>query len=862
MPPTRSRAVLAWLLQLLGWCALVVVACPALLTSGAVDQPDEYLEFHAATLAFFADGLELGRLYWWNPYKHGGGSVFGDPTTLAPFYPLMGILRWTPLDLLLPLAMVLHLALGAMGLQRLARALGAGRAGATAAGVTGLLASWSVVPLVDGQLDVVAIVAWTPWTLLALLAALRALQAARGSPERARAPGYVVAAALCLALVGLGCHARFAAVTFAAVGLTGVCLWLMPPEGHRPRPLGWALALGGTLLLGGLLSAPAVVPAAAEVALSRAGPPGDLSSLSGQVLPLHGMPGLVYPKALVLDERWHHVGVGLLLCLATLSDRRGRWLLAAGGLLMLLAMGSSGPLFFVVRPAYWLLYPVESSVGWLGLPLLAVAVGLAVDRLAADGAQTSPSRAWPLVAAVGLAAMLLGWWADRRVYQPSIRSVQPLADAALVHGAVAVVALTTLLALGRRLGARRLGAALLALLLVDGLIYSWRVHGAMEGPRVRPSEFVASPGILDGIARPKPAGRVLEWPLQRVRGIPACLDATRATGHGWYHADWIDPLVLVPREAREVVDAALPRNAGARSGLPQVGGRAKIPPMPWSALVNWMSARDPGPDGEDEVGDDAAGPLVRRGPPIPVTAPTPWGPLDELIARRLPPRCEDGPLMGEAPPQRWIPRAFEVLHVHHVVSVEPLEALPGTRAVSADVGARVVSADVLGRAVPSDMGARLEVVDPRPPALLSPGVREAADLKDAERLVFGTDLDLRERAVVVAPAPSLPGGAPAASAARVLEWSPGRWTVELPPGGGLLTVAERHHPGWRAMDGQGARLETVAANLVMLAVVVPEGVERVTLRFEPPGLGRGLTLGAVGLLLLLGLVLFGPRRRM
>jgi len=847
--PTRTRAALGLSLELLAWSALVLVACPGLLVNAWVDQPDEYLEFHAATLAFFAAALEQGRLDWWNPYKHGGGSVFGDPTTLAPFYPLMLLLRWVPLDLLMPAALVLHLALGAAGLNRLARSLGVGPAGGVAAGICGLLSTWSVVPLVDGQLDMAAIVGWTPWALLALLHAMRSLQAARGSPERARFPRMIAAAALCLGLVALGSHARFAAVTFATVGVAGTTLWLLPPEGRRPHPLAWGLVLGGALVLGGLLAAPALLPAIAELAVSRSGPPDNLARLSGQVLPAHGLPGLIYPRALVLDERWHHLGVGLLVCLSGASDRRCRWLMAASVVLLLMAMGSSGPLFFLVRPVFWLLYPVESSVGFLALPMLAVVAGLAVHRLtgALETGDEAWLRRWRGVLLIGLPVVLLGWWADRGLYLPSVRSVGPLQTASLVHGVLAVGGLAAVLALGRRLGPRRLAVAVLALLLADGLAYSWRVHAAIESPRVRPSDFVSSPSILDGLERRRPSGRVLQWPQRRIRGIPSCLHHTTSTGHGWFHAGWLDPVRLAQEEGREVVDAALPRNAGARSGIPQVGGRAKVPPMPWSAMANWMSARATGPGVADEEDDDdrrpgSTEPLLRRTTPLAVGGTTPWGPLGDIVDRHGPPCCEHGPLRGGVTEERWIPRVLELLHVHHVVSTTPMDRLPGADAV------------------PSAEGARFAVVDPRPLALMSAELLVAADLEEAERLIFEDEVDLRVRAVVLAPAPELHGGGGAPAVVGVTDHSPGRWTLVTPSDAGLVTVAERYHPGWQALDGQGRELVTLSANLTMLGVVVPAGTERVQLRFRPPDLGRGLAVGGGALLLSLVLLVAGLRR--
>ena len=146
-PIPRSQTAL----QLLAWCGLVLVLCPALTDFSAVDLPDEFLEFHVGSLSFFADELASGQISWWNPYKHGGGSVFADPICLAPFYPMALLLPVLPLDLFIQLAWVLHLGLGALGVQRWTRELGAGFAGSTAAALCVLLGSNPIIALVDGS---------------------------------------------------------------------------------------------------------------------------------------------------------------------------------------------------------------------------------------------------------------------------------------------------------------------------------------------------------------------------------------------------------------------------------------------------------------------------------------------------------------------------------------------------------------------------------------------------------------------------------------------------------------------------------------------------------------------------------------
>jgi hypothetical protein len=824
--PHRSPA---WhgALALLAYAVLVVVMDPALLSHGTVDLPDDYLEYGVADFAFFADEIRQGHLPAWNPYKLGGGSIFGDLCRMASHYPVLLLLAILPLDLAILLTWVLHLSLAALGVDRLARQLGAGALGGTAAGITCMLASPSVLALVDGTLDNLSFFALLPWTLVFLLRAGGALSDPGSS--RGAAGRQVALAGLCLGLIGLGAHTRFAAISFAAVGLTGVVLWLLPPAGARPSLKGWTLALASALGLGVLLAAPVLLPTYLEISATRAPPTGDPASLVGQVLTPSGITGLVFPRVLFLDERWHHLGAIVLVCLLTLrSDRRGRALLVSSVVLVLLGLGAPGPLFFLVKPLHWLLYPVEVAVAVMAVPLLAAAVGLAVDRMTRpDGPAGSALLRAALVLVVGLVAVGLGWMGSSSIYPRGLVEVRQLAMTSAIHGAAAVAALALVIGLSRRLGPRRLGVALLVVILADGLTYAGRVQALLPSHADPPSRFVQAPEALRGLRGAQgPEGRVLVWPLRSIRDFSACLDDPAVSGHGWGANVHGDPLASIIRDARELHASPVPRNGGARAGIPHVGGRARVPPMPWSVFAWWLSSGGPLSQG--------AGPgsrIVRRpqgqGPP-PARGPCAQGPLD----------------LGAEGASRWVPVVLEILHVHWIVSDRAVAQFPGARPIEGTVTA------------PSRFG----VSDPRPPALLSPRVERVQSLGQAEQVVFGDGLDLRRTAVVLASqVPELPQGAGGALVVPVSSWRAGRWDLALPSSAGLLTVAERFHPGWRARDQRGEELRVVAANFVQTGVVVPEGTTRVTLRFVAPGTGAGLLAGLLGLVLtaLLG----GWRRR-
>ncbi len=806
--------------SLLAWSALVLVLCPALLDFSMVDLPDEYLEFNVSGLSYFADGLSDGRVGWWNPYKHGGGATFADPTCLAPFYPMAALLALLPLDVFVLLAWVLHLGTGAAGMQRWAEELGAGRAGAVVAGLAVALGSGPVVALVDGQLDHLAVLAWLPWVLALLQRRFRRMTES-GAP--ARGLGQVALIGLLLGLIGLGAHARFAAIAFATAGLAGGLLWLLPPGGRRPRPAEWALTVAGALVLGAALAAPVLLPTALELGLTRADAPPGAGGLVGQALPWRGLTGLVHPRALVVDERWYHLGPVVLLPLAlAVREARLRAALVTGLVLLLMGMGAAGPLALLTRPIRWLLYPVETGVAAMSLPFLAVAAGLAVDRLVRDS-EGETRRAGALaafVAVAGLALVGLGTLADMGLYSSILEGPRRLALQSAAHGGLAVASLALILAAGRRLGARRLALCLLVLTLADGLAYGWRVQAAIPSPRARPSEFVAPPPTLAGLERS--GSRVLAWPLEAPRDRAPCLDSL-SSGHGWGRDRWSDPTAELPDRAARVLAGPLHQNAGAASGIPRVGGRAKVPPMPWSVLTWWLS--DEGPV---DLGTRA------------------WMPRDREAA--VPDRADcrpDGPLnLGSETEADWLPSLLEVLHVRWVLTTRPVETVPGARPIRGASGAL-----------------RFQLDDPRPIALLSPELQRVASIEAAEELIFARGTDLRRTAVVLGDRAEMVvlGSGQAPATAEVTARHGGAWTVHLPPEGGLLTVAERHHPGWQARADDGRRLETVAANLVQLGVVVPSGVNRVELRFRPPGLGVGLGVGGLAIAVLL-LLLAGSRR--
>jgi hypothetical protein len=96
------------------------------------------------------------------------------------------------------------------------------------------------------------------------------------------------------------------------------------------------------------------------------------------------------------------------------------------------------------------------------------------------------------------------------------------------------------------------------------------------------------------------------------------------------------------------------------------------------------------------------------------------------------------------------------------------------------------------------------------------------------------------------------------SAVRVVSWRPGRIEVEVPAAGEKLLATSLPFPaGWTGR-ASGADLRRLTVDSAYTGFVVPDGASRVELRFRPPGLRAGLTLGLVSLALVAVLLL---RRR-
>ena len=127
----------------------------------------------------------------------------------------------------------------------------------------------------------------------------------------------------------------------------------------------------------------------------------------------------------------------------------------------------------------------------------------------------------------------------------------------------------------------------------------------------------------------------------------------------------------------------------------------------------------------------------------------------------------------------------------------------------------------------------------------------------------GRPIEVPLRGVTEKPLPGLPQGAagPAAGSARLVSYGDEHVVVaSSSEKRSLLVLTDVAFPGWKAtVDGQPAKIERV--NYLMRGVVVPPGTHRVEMRYEPSSWRLGWIVSLVSLLVLIGLVVAGIRRR-
>jgi hypothetical protein len=427
----RGRLLRARVVRELAAVAAVLVALSIVLSPlvlhGELPRATDTTAFYAPFAAFLHDQLSHGTLPLWNPTAFAGQPFAADAQSGVLYPPALAAFGLLSASSGLVALTIFHYTLAALGAYAFARAVGAGRIGATYAGIA-YGASGQLVARSE-MLGLLAGVSWLPVCLAA------AELCARSRPERR--PAAVMLLGACLAGSILAGSQQLAAVTAIAAGI-----WLWTRAGRR----GVVLAIAA-VAAAALLAAVALLPRLELLHRSSsadgvADPDGIGSLVRGDLRALYGPFGVSHSELTTL-----YVGAltPVLALYALAALRRRRWPLTALGLFALVwATGLAG----------WLLGPVplvrslatHEPVRATAVLLLALAVlaGLAVSRM------TTRRPSLLLLGAAALATLAIG-------------GGTPWREAFLLPLAAGLVCLPLL---GGRRVALGLGAALLLVVAV------------------------------------------------------------------------------------------------------------------------------------------------------------------------------------------------------------------------------------------------------------------------------------------------------------------------------------------------------------------------------------------------------------
>ena len=540
----RRELGLAWL----GYTSLGALLLWRAWTPRAVDRlllggPDgDFLRQFLPWRVFVARTWASGRMPLWNPHQDGGTPALADPQ-LAVLYPWRFVQvpfalggRSLGLPSLIGEA-IAHIGLAGALTFGLLRALGARPAAAALGGLAYALSGFLTGYPLD-QLAVLDSAAWLPGILWGLAVATRT-----ADPRRRRSAALGAGAATALSL--LAGHPQT-----LSFGLLSGALWLLAEaadlgrarvrqdgRAFGPRRAG-AVATWWWLSAAGLSAAQWWPSAEFLAAASRELTRTEL--LAG--LPPRDWVQLFAPHAM---SRWSPLYVGapvlLLAAWGLVRAPATRFWLGLSGIGLLWSLGGNGPLvplLLRVSPAMPPFRHQERAAVLVALGL-AVAAGLAAERLAADERRRWREPAWlAAVAAVGLG--LIGGIALRTGWVPT-GADGPWAWAdATTHGALhAALAATwmAMVAAGCRVSPRSVAAlGGLALVLAHDLLAANAGHALGPWPEGGPFDRDARVEILRERAKD---GRVSSE--GRLPG-----GANAASLHGFYDATGDSPLHLSP----------------------------------------------------------------------------------------------------------------------------------------------------------------------------------------------------------------------------------------------------------------------------------------------------------------------------
>jgi hypothetical protein len=460
----------------------------------------DILHFFVPLHVFIAEALRHGRLPQWNPLLYGGYPLLAEPDA-GVFYPPNLLFQLAPPATAATLFVVLHLPIAAGGTYLLARALGRGAMTAAIA-ATGYVTSGYLLSMHGGHLYLASA------ALLPFAVALLVRLGAAPSPRR------VALAALGVALLVL--NGDLQAVFFAS--FFGLALALAADPATRASRL-WASSwVLGAIGLGASLAAMQMWPAVllAQTTVRAHGVPLE-EAASWALSPVRWldfllpMPfGISYPDnsywGAIFVDSVHHIPwapslylspLFILLPFATIwrtHSTRDRVLFTIGICSLLLAAGTALPFF-----AWWHRFmPLGNLFRYpekFALPTTLVLVLLGAAALEARPDRETRTHA---LLFFGVAATLVAV-ATWMVLEPAglesviarglVRSSSPSTAAealgnltsALWHVAIACVAFGLILGVVRKKRPQIVQWALLALVLVDGIVEGGRVLSFGDG---------------------------------------------------------------------------------------------------------------------------------------------------------------------------------------------------------------------------------------------------------------------------------------------------------------------------------------------------------------------------------------------
>jgi hypothetical protein len=473
-----------------------------------------------------------GHLPLWNPYELAGTPLLANSQS-AGFYPLhilYGLLH-LPTAFAITVLAWKHLAWAGFGVYFLTRKLGGSRLGATIAGASFLLSpfmlDWTALA------SVIETVSWIPWILACIVTLYRGGGKAR--------PVAAAALAASVAMMLLAGHLQFAAygLLFAVLFAIGSLRAVPKDDRQTPEPgPRWPLLIGvgAALLLGGLISAPQVLPVLSYSKFShRQNAPtqeGYGAYVKGAIKPFE-LATLAYPTALgsprtpidaggyTVSQYWpmwvkqganfaeSAVCVGPLVLAGLFVvpwRRRELWPLAGLGLLaLLLALGTAlnMPLYFLVPG--WSASGSPGRVIVLFVLCASVLGGLGLG----EAAKGFGKKEWVRTVAglaIGTGLAFSGQALAPAPPGDAIQQIQSAANASLVP--VMLIALVLSIAGLALLGVPSLGRFRPAVVLFPALL-CWLGYG---------SDIVTTGKPLDPIAGVAPGQRVAfingSWDIQ------------------------------------------------------------------------------------------------------------------------------------------------------------------------------------------------------------------------------------------------------------------------------------------------------------------------------------------------------------